>query len=79
MNIWLVLFIPAVIIWATACLIQIKCEKSNRVLQKPVIFHTGLQHYLYHTPYCITEKRILKKLLPSYTGLFNGHWLFSTT
>ncbi|WP_242218844.1 DNA recombination protein RecO [Bacillus cereus group sp. BfR-BA-01380] len=40
MNIWLILFLPAVIIWGVALFIQMKCGKSNRSHQEPLIFHS---------------------------------------
>ncbi|MEH7462526.1 DNA recombination protein RecO [Bacillus thuringiensis] len=40
MNIWLILFLPAVIIWSVALCIQMKCGQSNRRRQEPMIFHS---------------------------------------
>ncbi|MFD0767940.1 DNA recombination protein RecO [Bacillus sp. CGMCC 1.60114] len=38
MNIWLILFLPTVIIWAAALAIQMKCGQSNHLYQEPMIF-----------------------------------------
>ncbi|PGZ96407.1 DNA recombination protein RecO [Bacillus pseudomycoides] len=38
MNIWLILFLPTVIIWGIALAIQMKCGQSNRLHQEPIIF-----------------------------------------
>ncbi|MGG2064472.1 DNA recombination protein RecO [Bacillus sp. S14(2024)] len=38
MNIWLILFLPTVIIWVMALAIQMKCGQSNRLHQEPMIF-----------------------------------------
>ncbi|MEH7017118.1 MULTISPECIES: DNA recombination protein RecO [Bacillus] len=38
MNIWLILFLPTVIIWDVALAIQMKCGQSNHLHQEPMIF-----------------------------------------
>ncbi|MCM3738244.1 DNA recombination protein RecO [Bacillus cytotoxicus] len=60
MNIWLILFLPAVIIWGAALCIQMKCGKSNHLRQEPMIFHSQQI-----SPIKITEAelQLLDKLL----------------
>ncbi|MCP1125103.1 DNA recombination protein RecO [Bacillus sp. 3103sda1] len=40
MNIWLILFLPTVIIWGVALAIQMKCGQSNHLHQEPMIFYS---------------------------------------
>ncbi|CAM4047039.1 DNA recombination protein RecO [Bacillus manliponensis] len=40
MNIWLIIFLPVIIVWGIAFIIQTKCGQSNRNIQEPLIFHS---------------------------------------
>ncbi|MDC2863473.1 DNA recombination protein RecO [Bacillus sp. BP-3] len=60
MNIWLILFLPAVIIWSLALFFQMKCGKSNHFCQEPIIFHSQ-QISPIKTPE--TELQLLDELL----------------
>ncbi|MEI4800365.1 DNA recombination protein RecO [Bacillus sp. FJAT-51639] len=60
MNIWLILFLPAVIIWGVSLFIQMKCGQSNHLHQEPMIFHSQRISPIKTKE---TELRLLDKLL----------------
>ncbi|MBO9129707.1 hypothetical protein [Bacillus sp. 165] len=60
--IWLLLLIPVAAVWLIVLFIQMRCGKSNRRFQEPLIYYMKQHHYMERFEAGGNEPVVLKRL-----------------